>query len=57
MTATEFSLLAVTISFTGMVLWVYWPSRRAQMESYGSIPLDEEHGHVGGSGHGEEKRA
>jgi cbb3-type cytochrome oxidase subunit 3 len=41
MTAIEFSLLALTVSFTGMVVWVYWPSRRAQMESYASMPLED----------------
>jgi cbb3-type cytochrome oxidase subunit 3 len=42
MTPTEFSLLAVTVSFTGLVLWVYWPGRRERLESYGAIPLDED---------------
>jgi cbb3-type cytochrome oxidase subunit 3 len=42
MTAIEFSLLAVTVSFTGLVAWVYWPSRRTELESYGAIPLDDE---------------
>jgi cbb3-type cytochrome oxidase subunit 3 len=42
MTAIEFSLLAVTVSFTGLVVWVYWPSRRTEIESYGSIPLDDD---------------
>lgn len=41
MTAIEFSLLALTVSFTGMVVWVYWPSRRDLMESYASMPLDD----------------
>ena len=40
MTATIFSLLAVTIGFTALVCWVYWPSRRDRLESHGSIPLE-----------------
>jgi len=44
MSATEFSLLAVTISFTSLVLWVYWPGRRERLESYGAIPLDDDTG-------------
>jgi len=42
MTAAEFSLLAVSVSFIGLVLWVYWPSRRAQLNSYGAMPLEDE---------------
>jgi cbb3-type cytochrome oxidase subunit 3 len=42
MSPTEFSLLAVTISFTSLILWVYWPGRRERLESYGAIPLDNE---------------
>jgi len=40
---TIISLLAVTIGFTLLVLWVYWPSRKNQVERHGSIPLDDEH--------------
>lgn len=40
MSASEFSLLAVTLSFAGLVVWVYWPSRRGRLESYGSIPRE-----------------
>jgi len=36
------SLLAVTIGFTVMVVWVYWPSRRTRMERYARIPLADE---------------
>jgi cbb3-type cytochrome oxidase subunit 3 len=39
MTATLFSLIAVTVGF---VAWVYWPSRRSKLESLGQIPLDAE---------------
>ena len=42
MTAFEFSLIAVTVSFSGLVLWVYWPSRRNEMEAHASIPLDDD---------------
>jgi cbb3-type cytochrome oxidase subunit 3 len=40
-TPIEFSLVAVTVSFTGMVIWVYWPSRKAELESHGAMPLDD----------------
>jgi cbb3-type cytochrome oxidase subunit 3 len=40
MTATLFSLIAVTIGFTTLVIWVYWPSRRQRLESLGQIPLE-----------------
>lgn len=36
------SLLAVTFGFTALVLWVYWPSRKSHVESFGSIPLQDE---------------
>jgi cbb3-type cytochrome oxidase subunit 3 len=41
MTATLFSLIAVTIGFTTLVIWVYWPSRRQRLESLGQIPLED----------------
>ena len=44
MTATLFSLIAVTIGFTALVVWVYWPSRRNRLESLGQIPLDSKQG-------------
>ena len=42
MTAAEFSLLAVVVGFTLLVLWVYSPGRRGRLESYGAIPLEED---------------
>jgi cbb3-type cytochrome oxidase subunit 3 len=42
MTATLFSLIAVTVGFVALVAWVYWPSRRSKLESLGQIPLDAE---------------
>jgi cbb3-type cytochrome oxidase subunit 3 len=42
MNATIISLLAVTFSFAGLVLWVYWPSRKKELESLGRIPLDDD---------------
>jgi cbb3-type cytochrome oxidase subunit 3 len=42
MNATIFSLLAVTFGFAGLVLWVYWPSRKKELESLGRIPLDDD---------------
>ena len=44
MNPTEISLIAVTVAFTGLVLWVYWPSRRQKLESLGRIPLDDDQG-------------
>lgn len=41
MSAAVFSLLAVTLGFTVLLLWVYWPSRRARLESLGRIPLED----------------
>ena len=42
MSPTEISLIAVTVAFIALVVWVYWPSRRQHLESHGSIPLDDE---------------
>ena len=42
MTATIISLLAVTISFTGLVVWVFWPSHKENLESHGGIVFDDE---------------
>lgn len=44
MTAAEFSVLAVTIGFIALVVWVYSPGRRKRLESYGSMPLEDDHG-------------
>ena len=40
MNATLLSLIAVTVSFTILVVWVYWPSRRSSLEALGRIPLE-----------------
>lgn len=42
MSPTLFSLLAVTLGFTALVTWVFWPSNKARMERHGSMPLDDE---------------
>ena len=42
MTATLFSLIAVTLSFAALVAWVYWPSRKSKLEALGEIPLDSD---------------
>ncbi len=42
MTATLFSLIAVTVGFLALVAWVYWPSRRSRLEAFGRIPLDND---------------
>lgn len=41
MNATLISLLAVTFGFIALVLWVYWPGRKQELESLGNIPLDD----------------
>ena len=40
MSATLFSLIAVTLGFTLLVAWVYWPSRKNRLEQLGEIPLE-----------------
>jgi len=42
MSPPDISLLAVTVAFTGLVIWVYWPSHRQRLESFGSMPLDDD---------------
>jgi cbb3-type cytochrome oxidase subunit 3 len=42
MSPTLFSLLAVTLGFTALVAWVFWPSNKSRMERHGSIPLGDE---------------
>jgi cbb3-type cytochrome oxidase subunit 3 len=36
------SLLAVTVGFTLLVAWVYWPSHKSRMDRYARIPLADE---------------
>lgn len=36
------SLLALTVSFTALVLWVYWPGHRSRFEAQGRLVLDED---------------
>ena len=42
--------LLVSIAFIGLCVWVLWPSNKARLERYGSIPLedDTEAPHAGG---------
>ncbi|MAT84777.1 MAG: hypothetical protein CMD39_10870 [Gammaproteobacteria bacterium] len=42
MSPTEFSLVAVTVSFFGLLVWVYSPRRRERLESYGAMPLEDD---------------
>ena len=42
MTWKIFSLLTVTVAFLGLVVWVYLPRNKERLNSYGSIPLEEE---------------
>lgn len=42
MSATIFSLLAVTLGFAVLLWWVYSPQRKASLEEHGRIPLDDD---------------
>ena len=42
MSPTEFYLIAVTVSFFGLLVWVYSPRRRDRLESYGAMPLEDQ---------------
>ncbi|MEZ5560941.1 MAG: cbb3-type cytochrome c oxidase subunit 3 [Pseudomonadales bacterium] len=53
MSASEFSLIAVTLAFIALVVWVY-PRRRQRLESYGRLPLDDDADNT--AGHKEEKQ-
>ena len=35
-------LLWLILLFVAIVAYVYWPSRRQRLESYGNIPLQED---------------
>jgi cytochrome c oxidase cbb3-type subunit IV len=35
-------LLWLVLLFVAIVAYVYWPSRRKRLESYGSIPLQDD---------------
>ena len=34
-------LLWVVLLFVGIVAWVYWPSRKRDMEAHGRIPFEK----------------
>ena len=42
MSPALFSLLAVTLGFTALVAWVYWPAHKARLERFGRIPLADD---------------
>ena len=42
MSGTIISLLAVTIGFTALVLWVYRPGARSHWEELGRLSLEDE---------------
>ncbi len=56
MSPPEISLLAVTIAFTGLVIWVYWPSHRQRLESFGSMPLDDDDSSEGTAANADPRR-
>ena len=42
MSGSIFSLLAVTVAFCALVVWVFWPSRRQEIETHGQIPFEDD---------------
>jgi FtsZ-interacting cell division protein ZipA len=42
MSMAEISLIGVTVAFTALVVWVFWPSRRERLEAHAHTPLDDE---------------
>jgi cytochrome c oxidase cbb3-type subunit 4 len=32
----------LTLLFLGIVVWVYWPKRKGEMERHGEIPLRDD---------------
>ena len=42
MSAPIVSLLVVTLGFTILVGWVYWPAHKARLERLGRIPLGDD---------------
>ena len=57
MNATLFSLIAVTVGFSALVAWVYWPSRRRKIEALGRIPLDDGSAATAGTRHDNQEEA
>ena len=41
----SFWLLWLVLLFLGIVAWVYWPSRKKRLESYGRIPFQDDDDH------------
>ncbi len=37
-----FSMLFVVVAFFGLVVWVYLPRNKDRLDSYGSIPLEQD---------------
>jgi cytochrome c oxidase cbb3-type subunit IV len=35
-------LLWIVLLFAGIVAWVFWPSRKREMEAHGQIPFKDE---------------
>lgn len=38
---SSWTVLAVTV-FLGIIVWALWPKRKAELERYGRIPLDDD---------------
>ena len=55
MSGAEISLIAVTAGFILLLVWVYAPSRKRRLESYGAMPLDDERPGRGHDGADEER--
>jgi cbb3-type cytochrome oxidase subunit 3 len=51
--ATLISLISVTVGFTALLLWVYWPSRRERLEALAEIPFEDDNTQSPGEAKGE----
>ncbi len=46
----QFWVVWMMILFVGIVVWVYWPGRRTEMEDNARIPFRDEEGNDGREG-------
>lgn len=46
----QFWVVWLMVLFVGIVAWVYWPSRRKEMEDNSRIPFRDEEGNDGRQG-------
>jgi len=38
----EIALILFFVTFLGIVVWVFWPSRRAEMDHASRLPLEDD---------------